>query len=190
MFGANLVILAQSHDELSRGQVEIPRILSQNGHNDLEDQGQWPPFPIPAKSFPWCMFGENLVIPAQICNGQCKVYGRTDRRTGGQTQATTIPLRLERSRGKNKYNLGVAISHICYLIDILECWIYSSLGVRTESNESITQKVCWSLDCHPAHIKSFLGHLDRHPKTTRRKSKYYVETVVERCFSNYFWMDI
>ena len=38
MFGANLVILAQICDELSRGQAEFRRILSQN---DLEDQGQY-----------------------------------------------------------------------------------------------------------------------------------------------------
>ena len=31
-------------DELSCGQVEFPRILSQNGQNDLEGLGQWPPF--------------------------------------------------------------------------------------------------------------------------------------------------
>ena len=51
---------------------------------------------------PGCMFGANLVIPAQICDellrGQGKVYGRMD----GQTQATTIPLCPERSRGKNE----------------------------------------------------------------------------------------
>ena len=32
------------------------------------------------ESIPWCMFGANLVIPAQICDelswGQGKVYGR------------------------------------------------------------------------------------------------------------------
>ena len=92
MFGANLMILAQIYDELLCGQAEFPRILSQNGQNDLEGQGQWPPFSIPAKSIPRCMFGANLVIPAQICDelscGKGKVYGQTD----GQTQATAIPL--------------------------------------------------------------------------------------------------
>ena len=44
MFGANLVILAQIYEELSRGQAELSLILSQNGQNDLERQGQWPPF--------------------------------------------------------------------------------------------------------------------------------------------------
>ena len=101
MFGVNLVILAQINDELSHGQAKIPRILSQNGQNDLEDQGWWSLFSIPSMSIPWCMFGANLVIPAQICDelscGQGKVYGQTDR----QTVATTIPLQPERSRGKN-----------------------------------------------------------------------------------------
>ena len=100
MFGANLVIPALICDELSCGQTKFPRILSQNGQNDLEGQGQWPPFSIPAESIPWCLFGANLVIPAQICDelscGQGKVYGQAD----GQTQATTIPLRPERPRGK------------------------------------------------------------------------------------------
>ena len=97
MFGANLVILAQIYDELSCGQTKFPRILSQN---DLEGQGQWPLFSIPTKSIPWCMFGANLVIQAQICEelscGQSKFYGRTDGRTDGQTEATIIPLWPER----------------------------------------------------------------------------------------------
>ena len=48
------------------GQAGIPRILSRNGQNDLESQGQWPPFSIPAESILECMFGANLVIVAQI----------------------------------------------------------------------------------------------------------------------------
>ena len=62
----NLVILAQIYDELSRRQAKFPRILSQNGQNDLEGQGQWPPFSILAESIPGCMFGANLVILDQI----------------------------------------------------------------------------------------------------------------------------
>ena len=52
--------------KLVRGQTEIPKILSQNGQNDLEGQGQRPPCSIPSKSIPVCMFGANLVIVAQI----------------------------------------------------------------------------------------------------------------------------
>ena len=48
--------------------------------NDLHFQYQ-------PRLFPGCMFGANLVIPAQTCDelscGQSKVYGRTD----GQTDA-------------------------------------------------------------------------------------------------------
>ena len=65
MFGANLVILAQICDELSGGQAKFPWILGQNGQNDLEGQGQWPPFSIPAESISRCMFGANLVIIVQ-----------------------------------------------------------------------------------------------------------------------------
>ena len=68
MFGANLVILTHIYDELSCGQAKFPRILSQNGQDDLEGQGQWPLFSIPAKSIPRCMFGESLVILDQICD--------------------------------------------------------------------------------------------------------------------------
>ena len=75
MFAANLVILAQTCEESSHEQVKFPIILSQN---DLEGQGQWPPF----FNIPWCMFGANLVIPVQICDelscGQSKVYGQRD----------------------------------------------------------------------------------------------------------------
>ena len=76
MISANLVILAQIYDELSHGQAEFPRILSQNGENDIEGQGQWPPFSIPIEIIPGCMFGANLVILVQIydelSHGQAK----------------------------------------------------------------------------------------------------------------------
>ena len=86
----------------------------------LEGHGQWPPFSIPAKSIPRCMFGANLVILDQICDellcGQGKGYGRTDRdrqtdggggRTDRQTQATTIPLQPERPRGENQNTIFI-----------------------------------------------------------------------------------
>ena len=68
MFGTKLVILAHSCKELSCGQAKFPKILSQNGKNDLKGQDQWSPFSTPAESIPWCMFGANLVILAQICD--------------------------------------------------------------------------------------------------------------------------
>ena len=88
MFSAKLVILAQICDHLSCRKAKFPRMLSQNGQNgqnDLEGHGQWPPFSIPTESVPCCMFGANLVIPPKICDelswGQGKVHGQTDRRT-------------------------------------------------------------------------------------------------------------
>ena len=66
--GAHLVILAQIHYKLSNGEAKFPRILSQNGQNDLEGQGQWPPFSVSAESIPECMHGTNLVIIVQICD--------------------------------------------------------------------------------------------------------------------------
>ena len=63
MLGTNLVIVAPTHYKLSCRQTKFPRILSQN---DLEAQGQRPPFSIPIESIPRCMFGTNLVIVAPI----------------------------------------------------------------------------------------------------------------------------
>ena len=87
IFGANLVILAQIHYKLSNGQAKFPRILCQNGHKDLEGHGQWPSFSIPTEIIPGCMFGANLVIPAQIWDelscGQTEVDEQMDRWTDG-----------------------------------------------------------------------------------------------------------
>ena len=120
MFGANLVILAQICDDLWHGLVKFPRILSQNDQNDLEDQGQWRLFSKPTESIPGCMFGANLVIPAQICDelscGQGKVYGQTVGQTDGQTQATTTPLRPERSRDKKDLNIPLTKSKIAFFL--------------------------------------------------------------------------
>ena len=66
MFGANFVILAQIYDELSCLQAEFPRLLSPNGQNDIEGQGQWTIFSIATKSIPGCMFVSNLVILSQM----------------------------------------------------------------------------------------------------------------------------
>ena len=63
MFSANLVIVAQIHHKLFRGQTYFPRILCQN---DFEGQSQWHPFSITGVSIPECTFGANLVIVTQI----------------------------------------------------------------------------------------------------------------------------
>ena len=68
IFAANLVILAQIHYKFSHRQAKFPRILSQNGQNDLEGQSQWPQFSIPAENIPGCMFDANLVIVIQSCD--------------------------------------------------------------------------------------------------------------------------
>ena len=94
------------YDKLSCGQAKFPRILSQNGQNDLEGQGQWPLFSIPTESIPWCMFGANLVIPTQICDelscGQGKVYGRTVGQTDRRRQRQ-YPFGLKGQRVKTEY---------------------------------------------------------------------------------------
>ena len=91
MFGANLVIPSQICDELLCEQAKFPRILSQNGQNDLEGHGQWPLFSIPAESIPGCIFVANLMILLQICHElscrQSKVPGGMDRWTDRRTDA-------------------------------------------------------------------------------------------------------
>ena len=62
------MILVHINYQLSYGQAKFLRILSQNCQNDLEGQGQWPPFSIPAERMPGCMFAANFVILAQICD--------------------------------------------------------------------------------------------------------------------------
>ena len=98
MFGANLVILAYIYDELLCGQAKFPRIVCQNGQNDLEGQNQWPPFSITAESIPRCMFGANLVIPAQICDELSCGEGnflRTDRQTDAGNDNTPSAWKAE-----------------------------------------------------------------------------------------------
>ena len=62
-----------------------PELQVKMAKKKLEGQGQWPLFSIPAQSITGCMFGANLVIPAQICDelscGQGKFHGRTDGQT-------------------------------------------------------------------------------------------------------------
>ena len=77
---------SQIHYKLSRRQAKFPRILSQNGQNDLEGQGQWPPFSIPAESSPGCMFGANLVILAQICDASSRGQDKFTRKMGRNCQ--------------------------------------------------------------------------------------------------------
>ena len=104
MFGVNGVILTQIRYKLLRRQAKFPRILIENGQNDIEHKDKWPSSSIRTKNFPGFMFCTHLVIPAQICDEsscrQGKVYGRTVARSDGQGQATTIPLRTEMPWGK------------------------------------------------------------------------------------------
>ena len=99
IFGANLMILAQIYAELSHGQYEFPRILSQNGQNDLEVKVNDPYFQYQLRvSHDACLV---QIWWFQLKFGYVKFTDRqTNGRTYGQTQAKTIPLRPERSRSK------------------------------------------------------------------------------------------
>ena len=102
------MILAQICDELLCGKAEFPKILGQNGQNDLEGQSQWPLFSIPAESKSGSMFAANLVIPAQICDeltrGQGEVHGRTDRQMDRRRQRQ-YPFGLKGQGVKNGHTI-------------------------------------------------------------------------------------
>ena len=68
MFGANLVILAQICDELSRRQAEFPTILSKMAKMTVKVKVNDHHFQYQLRSIPWCIFGANLVISVQICD--------------------------------------------------------------------------------------------------------------------------
>ena len=91
--GPNLVVLAWTGDELSRGKA-------QNGVNfdfdlkfDLEGQGQSPPKTIGILTKVFYIYSPNLVIPAwtgdELSRGQASAYrthGRTDTQTDRRRQ--------------------------------------------------------------------------------------------------------
>ena len=113
--------------------------------NDLESQDQWPPFSMPALNIPGCMFGANLVISAQICDGSSCRQSNVDGQTEKRMQAMMIPLRPERPRGKNEgTKASIEIWHmtlkknrapfICYFKLCASCcshwWIQTGVTVR------------------------------------------------------------
>ena len=66
-----ILLITRHRDQISTAlNVDIitinPRLLSQNGQNDLEREGQCPPFSIPVQSIPRCTFDANLAVPVQI----------------------------------------------------------------------------------------------------------------------------
>ena len=82
--GANLVILAETGDELSRRQDHFGARLSVKVPNDLEGQGQSRPFSKAALLVPRCTIGANLVILAETGDELSRRqgrYGQTDGRT-------------------------------------------------------------------------------------------------------------
>ena len=126
--GPNLVALAWTGDELSRGQA-------QNGVNfdfevkfDLEGQGQSPPKTIGILTKVFYTYGPNLVILAwtgdELSRGQTwwRTDGRTDRRTDGRTQATTIPEGQYWPRVKIRENIFGSNTHHfwCFFIPLFQ----------------------------------------------------------------------
>ena len=119
--GPNMVALAWTGDELSRGQA-------QNGINfdfevkfDLEGQGQSPPKTIGILTKVFYIYGPNLVILAwtgdELSRGQA-LHWRTDGHTHRQTQATTIPEGQYWPRVKMTGSMQKVAAHI-YIMDEL-----------------------------------------------------------------------
>ena len=133
MFGANLVIPSQICDKLFYGQAKFPRILSQNGHNDLEGHGQWPLFFNTNWEYPrmhichkFDYSSSNMwrvIVCDELWCGQSTVHGRTDRRTDGKKhmRATTTPLQPERTRGKKEL-IGIIFIFISITISFIFNW--------------------------------------------------------------------
>ena len=87
--GSNLVALAWTGDELSRGQAQTGVNFDFEVKFDLEGQGQSPPKTIGILTKVFYTYGPNLVILAWT--GDELSRGQTWWRTDGRTQATTIP---------------------------------------------------------------------------------------------------
>ena len=91
--GPNLVVLAWTGDELSRGQAQNVVNFDFEVKFDLEGQGQSPPKTIGILTKVFYTYGLNLVILAwtgdELSRGQARGY-RTHRRTDRQMQPTTI----------------------------------------------------------------------------------------------------
>ena len=92
--GPNLVALAWTGDELSRGQAQNRVNFDFEVKFDLEGQGQSPPKTIGILTKVFYIYGPNLVILAdtghELSRGQARDW-HTDGHTHRQTQATTIP---------------------------------------------------------------------------------------------------
>ena len=92
--GPNLVALAWTGDELSRGQAQNRVNFDFEVKFDLEGQGQSPPKTIGILTKVFYIYGPNLVILAEtgheLSRGQARDW-RTDGHTHRQTEATTIP---------------------------------------------------------------------------------------------------
>ena len=107
-FGPNLVILAWTGDELSRGQAQNEVNFYFEVKFDLEGLGQSPPKTIGILTKVFYTYEPNLVILAwtgdELSRGQASAY-RTHRRTDGRTDTQT-DRRRQRQYPKAKTGLG------------------------------------------------------------------------------------
>ena len=149
--GPNLVALAWTGDELSRGQA-------QNGVNfdfevkfDLEGQGQSPPKTIGILTKVFYIYGPNLVILAdtghELSRGQARDW-RTDGRTHTQTDAGNDNTRRPiLASGNKSYIIGI------WNISELSWWLRNDVpkprGWRFHSRKLCRMKnIHWNLFPH------------------------------------------
>ena len=157
--GPNLVALAWTGDELSRGQA-------QNGVNfdfevkfDLEGQGQSPPKTIGILTKVFYIYGPNLVILAdtghELSRGQARDW-RTDGHTHTQTDAgndnTRRPILASGKNGLMKVNGTFSVSCYCLLYVLLSQSIGNSTVCSTVYIGLLQRKHknprYWGSNCH------------------------------------------
>ena len=111
------LVLALIHYKLSHRQAKFPKILRQNGQNDIEGHGKWTSFSI--IQIWWSQLKSVVSYNADnIKFMDIDLHRRTD--TGNDnTQVTTIPLRPFRPRGGNGACHSAAIAEITIEVP---CW--------------------------------------------------------------------
>ena len=153
--GPNLVALAWTGDELSRGQA-------QNGVNfdfevkfDLEGQGQSPPKTIGILTKVFYIYGPNLVILAdtghELSRGQARDW-RTDGQTHTQTDAGNDNTRRPiLASGKNEMDLSSIVE------GIENKWFRPQMDRLTRWNQNTPFQLHWSGGYNKSALVQFMS---------------------------------
>ena len=156
MFSANMVILSQICDDLLCGQAKFPRILRQNGQNDLKDQGQSPSFSITAERMPRGIFGANFVTLAQIhYKLSCK--------------QTKFPIILSQNGLTDLEGDKVNLLHLQYQLTSFPWWMFGA-------NLVIPVQICDELSCGQAKFPRILSQNGQNIRMARQLTEHFWTT--------------